>query len=158
MVDFEHIIQVNDLSNKAIAVLTRSQLWQGLVLRARNPEKFNHGLQCTHEVLKENEFIRTIEAGGTSFCEKVILCPEQKICTRTVPDFDQINAQSTTSIEEPQTGSLFVRFHYKRDLDVIDERIGVGGHLKEAYVQLDHDAISLIRMLAESELFDRTIN
>ena len=158
LLEFEHIIQVNDLSNKAIAVLTRNQLWQGLVLRARNPDKFNHALQCKHEELEENEFIRTVQAGGTSFCERVTLSPEQKICTKTVPDFDQINAQSITSIEEPQTDSLFVRFHYKRDLDVIDEGVDVGEHLKAAYVRLDRDAIAIIRMLADVELFDKTIN
>ena len=158
MLEFEHIVQVNDLSNKAIAVLTRKQLWQGLVLRARNPDKFNHALQCKCEELEPNEFIRTIEAGNTSFCERVLLYPEEKICTKTTAEIDQINAQSTTSIEEPQAGSLFVRFHYKRDLDVDDELVDVGEHLKAAYVQLDRDAIAMILMLAESELFDKSIN
>jgi len=34
----------------------------------------------------------------------------------------------------------------------------VGEHLKAAYVQIDRDAIAMIRMLAESDLFDQTIN
>ncbi|NKB34805.1 MAG: DUF1857 family protein [Pseudomonadales bacterium] len=158
MLEFEHIVQVNDLNNESIAVLTRNQLWQRLLLRARNPDKFNHALRCKSEKLEENEFIRNIEAGGTSFCERVVLYPEQKICTKTIAEFEQINAQSTTFIEEPDSGALFVRFCYKRDLDVSDERVDVGEHLKAAYVQLDREAIAMIRLLAESELFDQTIN
>jgi len=158
LLEFEHIVQVNDLSNKAITPLTRNQLWQGLVLRARNPEKFNQALQCESEDPVDNKFMRTIKAGQSSFCEQVVLYPEERILTKTVDNLEQINAQSTTSIEEPDIGSLFVRFHYKRDLDNSDARVDVGAHLKAAYVQLDGDAIALIRMLAESELFDQTIN
>lgn len=158
LLEFEHIVQVNDLGNRAIIALTRNQLWQGLVLRARNPEKFNHALQCKSEEVENNEFLRTIEAGNTSFCERVILYPEQKIWTKTIAEFDQINAQSTTSIEEPEAGSLFVRFCYKRDLDSSDERVDIAEHLKATYVQLDRDAIAMIRLLAESELFDQPIN
>lgn len=158
MLEFEHIVQVNDPGNSNIVVLTRDQLWQGLVLRARNPEKFNRSLQCQSETPEGNEFIRTITAGDTSFCERVILYPQEKICTSTLADQDQINAQSTTCIEEPEEGYLFVRFTYKRDLDTRDDRVDVGEHLKSAYVQIDRDAIAMIRLLAESEMFDQSIN
>jgi hypothetical protein len=51
-----------------------------------------------------------------------------------------------------------VRFSYKRELDDNDSLVDVGEHLKAAYVQIDRDAIAMIRMLAESDLFDQTIN
>ena len=114
LLEFEHIAQVNDLSNRAITPSARSQLWQGLVLPARSPEKFNHGLQRDSNELIDNRFKRTIKAGQTSFFEQVVLYPEQKIFTKTAGNLCQINAQSTAAIEEPDTGSLFVRFHYKR--------------------------------------------
>lgn len=158
MLEFEHIVQVNDLSNSSIVAITRSQLWQGLVLRARNPEKFNHGLQCQSEELRNNEFVRIIEAGGNKFCEKVILTPEQKIHTSTLSDLDQLQAESTTRIEEPESGYLFVRFSYRRELPERSEQVDVAEHLKSAYVQVDRDAIAMIRMLAESRLFDEPIN
>lgn len=158
MLEFEHIVQVNDLSNSSIVAITRSQLWQGLVLRARNPEKFNHGLQCQSEELRDNEFVRIIEAGDSKFCEKVILTPEQKIHTSTLSDLDQLQAESTTRIEEPESGYLFVRFSYRRELPQHTEQVDVAEHLKSAYVQVDRDAIAMIRMLAESRLFDEPIN
>lgn len=155
---FQHIVQVNDLSNPDLAVITRSQLWQGLVMRARFPGKFNQSLNCNAETVTETEFIRTIDVGTTRFCERVLLTPEQEIHTRSVPDVEQIMAESKTSIEEPESGALFVRFEYKRELEDMDERVDVAEHLKAAYVQVDRDAIAMIRMLAESSLFDQTIN
>lgn len=158
MLEFEHIVQVNDPPNKRVTDITRSQLWQGLVMRARNPGKFNHGLQCESEALRGNEFVRTIEAGNSSFCEKVTLYPEEEIRTRTLSDRDQIQAESTTRIEEPESGYLFVRFTYKRELETTTEQVDVAEHLKSAYVQVDRDAIAMIRMLAASNLFDQSIN
>ncbi|MCH7816102.1 MAG: DUF1857 family protein [Proteobacteria bacterium] len=158
MLEFEHIVRVNDLADASRTPLTRNQLWQGLVLRARNPDKFNTGLQCKFEERGKNEFLRTIEAGDTSFCERVILYPQEKICTKTIADRQQISAASTALIEEHETGDLFVRFTYKRELDTSDDQVDVGEHLKAAYVQMDRDAIAMIRVLAESELFNQPIN
>ena len=158
MLEFEHLVQVNDLTNSSITAITRAQLWQGLVLRARSPDKFNQGLMCKSEELRKNEFVRIIEAGNTKFCEKVTLHPEQKIHTATLAEMDQIQAESTATIEEPEAGYLFVRFQYKRELAVDTKAVDVAEHLKSAYVQLDRDAVALIRMLAESRLFDALIN
>ena len=158
MLEFEHLVQVNDPGNPRITPITRSQLWQGLLLRARKPDKFNPGLSCKSEDLQANEFIRTIQAGDSTFCEKVILHPEEKIHTATLSELDQLQSESTAIIEEPEEGYLFVRFRYRRELLVDTDAVDVGEHLKSAYVQLDRDAVAMIRMLAESELFDRGIN
>lgn len=158
MLEFEHIVQVNEPDNDAISDISRSQLWQGLVLRARNPEKFNRSLECQLRPVGNNEFLRTINVGNTRFCEHVILYPEESIHTSTIPEMEQIEAESEARIEEPQAGYLFVRFRYKRELNEDDERVNVEEHLKSAYVQMDRDAIAMIRLLAESELFDQSLN
>jgi len=158
LLEFEHIVQVNEPDNDAISDISRSQLWQGLVLRARNPEKFNRSLECQLRPVGNNEFLRTINVGNTRFCEHVILYPEESIHTSTIPEMEQIEAESEARIEEPQAGYLFVRFRYKRELNDDDERVNVEEHLKSAYVQMDRDAIAMIRLLAESELFDQSLN
>lgn len=158
MLEFEHIVQVNDLSNSRIVVVSREQLWQGLVLRARSPEKFNSSLQCQSEDIRNNEFVRIIEAGDSKFCEKVVLKPDEEIHTSTLSELDQLQAESTARIEEPEPGHLFVRFSYKRELAVTSDQVDVAEHLKSAYVQIDRDAVAMIRMLAESRLFDESIN
>ncbi len=158
LLEFEHIVQVNDLSDASIQKISRSQLWRGLEMRARTPQKFNRRLNCQAKSLGENEFLRTIDVGSSTFCEHVILFPEKKICTSTIAEHDQIMAESTTSIEEPEAGALFVRFCYKRELDESDQHVNVGEHLKAAYVQVDRDIIAMIRTLAESELLNQSIH
>jgi len=158
LLEFEHLVQVNDLNNVSLTPISREHLWQGLVLRARDPQKFNRSLECTAKPLGENEFLRTIKVGNSQFCEHVVLYPEQKIHTSTTASIDQITAESTTCIEEPESGFLFVRFSYKRELEDSSHEVDVGEHLKSAYVQLDRDAIAMIRMLAESKLFDQAVN
>ena len=158
MLEFEHIVQVNDCDNDRLPDISRKQLWEGLVMRARNPEKFNTAINCQSYPISSTEFMRTIKAGDSLFEEKVLLYPEEKIHTHTVGDDDEINAASTTVIEEPAEGYLFVRFSYRRELEMEDERVDVGEHLKAAYVQVDREAIALIRLLAESKLFDSPIN
>ena len=157
MLEFEHIIQVNDLSNDAIAVRSRAQLWRGLILRAQQPDKFNQSLSYSYKPLSENEFLRTTSAGESSFYERVVLTPQVKIHTGT-GDSEQISSESTAEIEEPEPNSLFIRFTYKRELGDSNSEIDIGEHLKSAYVQIDRDAIALIRVMAENNLFDQAIN
>ena len=158
MLEFEHIVQVNALNDANLTPISREALWQGLELRARNPQKFNRSLECIVKPLGHNEFLRTIKVGNSRFCEHVLLYPEQKIHTSTIAEIDQITAQSVTCIEEPESGFLFVRFSYKRELEESNQEVDVGEHLKSAYVQVDRDAIAMIRILAESKLFDQASN
>jgi hypothetical protein len=157
LLEFEHIIQVNDLSNDAIAVRSRAQLWRGLILRAQQPDKFNQSLSYSYKPLSENEFLRTTSAGESSFYERVVLTPQVKIHTGT-GDSEQISSESTAEIEEPEPNSLFIRFTYKRELGDSNSEIDIGEHLKSVYVQIDRDAIAMIRVMAENNLFDQVIN
>jgi hypothetical protein len=159
LLEFEHIIQVNDPTDDDIALISKDQLWEGLVFRARQPGKFNESLQCEIEDVDHNEFLRTISSGEAQFHERVLLYPDESIHTSTTEELEQINASSVTDIEEPESGYLFVRFSYRRDLDEDDDSTAeLGEHLKSAYVQMDRDAISMIRMLVESGLFGQAIN
>lgn len=158
MLEFEHIVQVNDPDNEDLIQLSRDQLWEGLVFRARQPGKFNPSLSCEVEEIDNNEFLRSISAGESRFHERVMLYPDDSIQTSTTDEVEQINANSITDIEEPESGYLFVRFSYRRDIDDDDDSVDLAEHLKAAYVQMDRDAISMIRMLAESGLFGQAIN
>ncbi|NQV69855.1 MAG: DUF1857 family protein [Pseudohongiella sp.] len=158
MLEFEHIIQVNDLTDSDISVLSRYQLWEGLILRARRPDKFVRGLSVHTEDLAGDEFERTIEVGDSRFLEQVMVHPDGQIHTKTLEDLEQIYAESLTQIEEPEPGFLFVRFTYKRELEDEDSEVDVGEHLKSAYLHTDMDAIATIRELAESGLFGEFSN
>ena len=152
MLKFEHIIQINDLDNNQIKPLSRQQLWEGLLLRAKDPGKFNSGLTCKIDLVTNDGFVRHIQAGESEFTERVSLTFQEKIETATIGQDQPIHAQSSTLIEEPQAGFLFVRFVYRRDLENSEEGKLIGGALKSAYVQIDIEAIALIRMFAEDKL------
>lgn len=149
MLEFEHIVQINDPDDSRVKPLTRAQLWQGLLLRARNPDRFNHALSCRISEEHDSGFIRHVQAGTMEFREQVMLEPLQTIRTWTAGAREQIHAESITTIEEPAAGYLFVRFIYRRELEQDADRHLVGEHLKSAYRQLDLDAVARIRMLIE---------
>ena len=128
------------------------------MLRARRPDKFVPSLTVHTEDLASDEFERTINAGESRFVERVIVYPEGRIHTQTVEEIEQISAESITQIEEPENGYLFVRFTYRRELEIEDDGMDVGEHLKSAYLEIDQDAIAMIRTLAASGLFGESIN
>ncbi|MBL4573165.1 MAG: DUF1857 family protein [Gammaproteobacteria bacterium] len=152
MLEFEHVIQVNDLTEEDLHILTRTQLWEGLLLRARRPDTFNSSLKVTNKEYGEDEFERIIETGENTFHERVILYPGERIHTQTMEEYEQIEAESVTHLEEPEEGYLFVRFCYRREVED-DGSVDVEEYLKTAYVQTDREAIALIRSLAESGVF-----
>jgi len=154
LLEFEHIVQINDPDDPNIRPLTRAQLWDGLLLRARDPGKFNSALTCRLAEENSEGFIRYIQAGDTEFREKVSLTPQEKIETVTSGADQPIHAESAATIEEPAAGYLFVRFVYRRDMEDTAEGHMIGEHLKSAYFHNDIDAIALIRMLADDELLN----
>jgi len=158
LLEFEHIIQVNDLTDSTISVLSRTQLWEGLMLRARCPDKFNDSLSVQIEDIAFDEFERRIQVGESSFHERVMLHLDERIHTQTTGAIEQISAESITELEEPEEGFLFVRFTYRRELEEEHSAVDVGEHLKAAYLQTDRDAIAMIRTLAESGMFGQSIN
>lgn len=156
--EFEHIVQVNDPANPQVADITRAQLWEGLLLRARCPQRFIEGIDCFAHPQTDSGFVREISAGEAHFYEDVTLEHDSRILTQTQADKPQIYAASEARIEEPERGYLFVRFRYSREMPEASAAVDVAEHLKAAYRQLDTDAIGLIRVMAEDDSFDAPVN
>ena len=156
--EFEHIVQVNDPANPQVADITRAQLWEGLLLRARCPQRFIEGIDCFAHPQTDSGFVREISAGDAHFYEDVTLEHESRVMTQTQADKPQIFAASGATIEEPEPGFLFVRFRYVREMPAEHGAVDVAEHLKAAYRQLDTDAVSLIRLMAEDDSFDSIVN
>lgn len=148
LLEFEHIIQVNDLSNPGLPVLGREVLWRGLVYRASYPDHFNPVLVCRLEPATDNHFIRHIEVGDLTLRDEVTLLPMQEIRTLIDGRTQPMHAESVATIEEPEPDQLFVRFNYKRDAIGVEGGLDADAFLKEAYLQQDRDAIMIIRQMA----------
>ena len=83
---FEHIVQINDLTKPELPVLTRFQVWEGLVLRARRPDKFLVGVD-DYEILDQGPAYlkRSLQLPGLHVVDEVTFWHEARIEYRTQP-------------------------------------------------------------------------
>lgn len=148
MLEFQHIIQINDPEALQIPTMSRQQLWDGLVFRSKYPEYFNPALSSTIEHYTDDGFVRTLSFGQGHLRDRVILVDKEQIRTTPTDERQALFAQSITQIEEPVPGCLFVRFLYRRDAPPASDGIDVAEYLKVAYVENDREAVSLLRKFA----------
>lgn len=110
----EHIIRMP-------AFVTREQLWKGLEEAVRHPERFvEHMESC--EILSENlleealHLMREVSYGaGFSLRDKVILKQGESVKTVVEAGKSWPTSMFVMKIEEPEPGSLFIRFTYEAD-------------------------------------------
>ncbi len=154
---FNHILVINDPLNPLIEPLTRTQLWNGLLLRVESPQMFVPWMDsCRIFDRTEDGLSREQHYGELTVIDRVSFAPQQKIEVQ-VPQQKDIPASSLVmSIEEPQPGIFCVRFEYD---DGADEAAGsVDAFYNEfrqsAYQEADIDTIRIIRQLAEQGRLD----
>ena len=154
---FEHLVEINDVNNPLIAEISREQLWCGLVIRAESPQLFMPYIdQCTITERTEVSMQRRLHYGALVVLDHVHLTHLQHVHYQ-VPAQNEIPASSLRmSIEEPSTGSLFVRFTYDDGQSETQdaENDMVNDYRRSAYHQADIDTISVIRELAEAGRLD----
>lgn len=150
MLEFEHLIQINDPQQPHIPPVGREELWAALVQRAKYPGQFNPAIQSRLEDVCHSSFVRIILVQGTELRDEVELQAPVEIRTRicAAPGSSgqqALQAESITRIEEPEPGYLNVRFIYRRDSANRPGELDVDEYLKSAYIVNDREAISMIR-------------
>jgi hypothetical protein len=148
ILEFEHVIQINEPVTPRPEVLNREQLWQGLVFRCKYPRHFNPAILCSLEAITDSGFVRHLRFGAGQLSEQVGLLQGEEIRTSPLNSDQPIFARSITRIEEQAKGHLAVRFMYWRESGNTDDGMNVDDYLKAAYVQNDHEAIRLLRHFA----------
>jgi hypothetical protein len=152
---FEHIVQINDLTKPELPVLTRFQVWEGLVLRARRPDKFLVGVD-DYEILDQGPAYlkRSLQLPGLQVVDEVTFWHEARIEYRTQPTATLPAATLVMDIEEPEPASLFVRFRYETaSIENRGDSMPYDQCLEQAYVATDIETIQIIRQLAETGVF-----
>jgi hypothetical protein len=153
---FEHIIQINDLSDELLTPLTRQQLWQGLMRRVEQPEEFLEGVERVDITARGDNWLkREMQLGVLLVNDHITLVPEQRIHFDTAPSNQHQGGSFSMSIEEPAPGQLFVRFSYRTahpdgSSDGDQEAAKYAEYIKAAYRSTDIDAIRWIRELVET--------
>lgn len=152
---FEHIIQVNDLSKPELPALSRSQVWEGLVLRARRPDKFLVGLD-DYEILEQRPgyLRRRLDLPGLTVLDEVWFSVESRVEYRVQPTALVPGGSLEMTIEEPEPHSIFVRFSYcSLSIQQEGDMLAYDQFVQQAYVSMDIETIQIIRDLAATGVF-----
>jgi hypothetical protein len=136
--NFEHLIQINDPLNPLVDSMTREQLWEGLVLRAEQPQLFVIGLDSCTILSREGD---TLERD------------RQSVRYDILPTADYVGGSLTMTIEQPDELQLFLRFEYTTTLPVSDDQDAVTTQeiVKSAYRENDIDTVRLIRQYVQTK-------
>lgn len=147
---FSHLVQVNATVDPSVTLLSREQLWQGLVKRAEKPLYFVYGLDECHILNRgPDSMLRELRFGSLTVHDRVYFVPPNEVRYEIEPSATMPGGTLTMRIEEPQPGELFVRFDY--ELKVQSGRVEdyYNEFRKSAYVEADIDTVRAIRELAE---------
>jgi hypothetical protein len=151
--NFEHLIQINDPLNPLIDSLTREQLWEGLVLRAEQPQLFVLGLDSCAIVSRDGDIMeRELHYGQAVVRDRVTLKPNDSVRYDIQPTADYVGGSLTMAIEQPDEAQLFVRFTYSTTLpektNPTPDELQTSEIVKSAYRESDIDTVRLIRQYA----------
>ncbi|WP_087689213.1 MULTISPECIES: SRPBCC family protein [unclassified Pandoraea] len=154
---YEHLIEVNDLLNPLAFSLSREQLWNGLVLRAEQPANFVLGLdECILHARTDDTLERELRFGQAVVRDRVIFTALQSVRYETAATEQHAGGTLTMAIEEPSPTHYFVRFIYSTTLpeDAATADTRYSEFVKSAYREADIDTIAHIRALAEQGALD----
>ncbi|WP_321912395.1 MULTISPECIES: SRPBCC family protein [unclassified Paraburkholderia] len=152
--NFEHLIQINDPLNPLVEAMTREQLWEGLVLRAEQPQLFVIGLDsCTILSRTESTMERELHYGHATVRDRVTLTPNESVRYDIMATPEYVGGSLTMTIEQPDPLQLFLRFEYRTTLptaDTEDDR-QTSEIVKSAYRESDIDTVRLIRQFVQGD-------
>ena len=149
--NFEHLIQINDLNNPLTETLTRTQIWAGLLHRVEDATPFLPGLEsCTIVERHADYLLRELNFGAAIIRDRVTLAHEHWVRFEIEANAEHAGGSLTITIEEPEPGFLFLRFAYQTTLasNPNSEERAYIEYVKSAYHQSDVDCVRLIRTLA----------
>ena len=133
MFTVNHTIFINDAKPQ----LNRSQVWQGLLLKAENPVPFLKSMSaCTVIDRGDNWLLRNFTLRGEDMQERVTFCPEKRVTFRRTKS--SVMGTVTNEIVELKDGEIGLRFTFSLDVEGLEE-----GSLEEKdFVDLMFDSYS----------------
>lgn len=150
---FEHLIEINDPTLVFVPVLSRRQLWLGLMARVEDSRDFLPGLdECRILSRGEGRVERRLRWGTVEVRDVVTFAEEAWVCFDTQPNEHHSGGRLTITIEEPEPERLFLRFAYDIAFasghETEDE--SYADYLAQAYEAAGIDTVQRIRELAQS--------
>ena len=153
---FEHLVEINDPINPLSTLLSRSQVWNGLIWRAEKPQDFQEDIDHLQIVERGADFlVREFTLGNLAIRDHIEWDTGREIIYDTQPNDQHRGGMLIMRLEEPSPDHLFVRFTYRTSLpettnpgsdDASDAYYA--SYVKSAYQESDIDTIRRIRELA----------
>lgn len=146
---FVHLVKINDPLNPLIEPLTREQVWNGLVLRAEEPQAFIPHLVSARIVARIDHCVaRELDFGSFKVRDRVTLEPMRRIVISTEASDDRAAGSLIMTIEEPGAEQLQLRFEYDLARVHHDDAASEAMYdhfIKSAYTEADIDCVRIIR-------------
>jgi hypothetical protein len=149
---FEHLVEINELHNPLTEVITRAQLWRGLVLRAESPQLFVTYIDEANVTERtEVSMARSLRYGELVIVDTVRLVHLEHVHYAVAEQKDIPQSSLRMSIEEPTPEALFVRFAYDDGHSAAEDLANevYNEYRRSAYQEADIDTVRLIREMAE---------
>ncbi|KAA3653876.1 SRPBCC family protein [Denitromonas sp.] len=152
--EFEHLVEVNNLDDPAIPNLTREEVWFGLLCRAEDPRPFLPGLDsCEVLTRSETALTRCLSFGKVQIHDAVRWQAMDWICFESAATAEHPGGRLTITVEQPEPAgpALFLRFAYRTTLsETVGDDAKYVEYVRSAYHQSDVDTVRVVRMIAES--------
>lgn len=148
--NFEHLVEINDPGNPMIPLLTREQLWRGLMHRAEDATPFLPGLeQCRIIERGDQRLLRQLDFGAATIDDCVTWQVAEWMCFEVTGTASHAGGTLKITIEEPAQHHLFLRFAYTTTLGekAGDEDAAYVEFVKSAYHESDIETVRVIRTL-----------
>jgi hypothetical protein len=146
---FEHLIEINSLVpavEMAVPAFTREQLWRGLMVRVRAPDRFPNGpASCLCTSQGEGVVARVLIFGPHIFHDVVTITPQQRLQFTPEPLGDTTPIGLTITIEEPVAGQLVLRFVYDPLGEPSPDEATLAGYRHSAWLHNDRDMVQTLR-------------
>lgn len=154
---FEHLIEINSplaTVQMAVPVFTREQLWRGLMIRVRFPQRFPNGPESCEVMQTGPELVsRVLHFGPHVLHDEVHITPGERLQFTPRAHGESTPIRLTVAIEEPQAGQMVLRFIYEAVAELSQEEALYSGYRHSAWLHHDRDMVGTLRQwLAQGEL------
>lgn len=137
-----------------IPLMSRDELWRGLMYRAEDATHFLPGLEAC-VILKRGDcvLLRRLDFGKASIEDRVTWSRFEWMCFEVTPTEAHAGGTLKITIEEPAEDHLFLRFAYATTLGEVanDEDAAYAEFVKSAYHESDIETVRVIRTLLAGE-------
>jgi hypothetical protein len=152
---FEHLVAINEPGIALVDVLSREQVWSGLMQRVEDARPFLPGLDHCHILVRGEAHVeRRLQFGSALVHDRALFAPNDWVRFETPATVQHGGGVLTICIEEPGPGWLVLRFIYETEhaVGAEDEDTAYEDYLRQAYEAADVDTVRVLRELAAGAL------